>query len=112
SLGVYLSVQEGDDSALVYLERVSKNEIDDVGSLPDDLPNPFAKLDRLLKAKVALEKGFKSKVEVDAALVKQLQLLIDQLPTRDGSNFWCRLYYPFYEGIKSKNLLEPCLFQI
>jgi antitoxin component YwqK of YwqJK toxin-antitoxin module/Tfp pilus assembly protein PilF len=112
SLGVYLSVQEGDNSSLVYLERLSKNEIEDEGSLPDETVNPFGKLDRILKAKVALEKGFKNKVDVDAALVKQMQLLIDQLPAKDDSNFWCRFYYPFYERLKSNGLIEPFLYHI
>jgi uncharacterized protein len=112
SLGVYLSVQESDNASLVYLERLSKNEIDDEGSLPDETVNAFGKLDRILKAKVALEKGFKNKVDVDVALVKQMQLLIDQLPAKDNSNFWCRFYYPFYERLKSNGLIEPFLYHI
>lgn len=112
SLGVYLALQENDNESLIYLENLSKNEIENVGSVTDDSENPFVKLDRLLKAKVALEKGFKNKVDVDAALVKQMELLIDQLPTKDESNFWCRLYYPFYEELKTKALVEPFIYHI
>ncbi|MFM7852202.1 MAG: tetratricopeptide repeat protein, partial [Flammeovirgaceae bacterium] len=112
SLGVYLAVQENDNESLVYLESLSKNEVEDEGSILDDSANPFVKLDRLLKAKVALEKGFKNKVEVDAALVKQMELLIDQLPAKDESSFWCRLYYPFYEELKTNALVEPFIYHI
>lgn len=113
SLGVYLGVQEKDNTALVYLERLCKNEITDEGTFVDASPNPFEKLDRIIKARVALEKGFDNKISVDAALVKQMQLMIGQLPSvSDRENFWVRFYLPFYNELKTKNLVEPFLYHL
>ena len=57
------------------------NQFAEEGSIPSTGPNAFDKLDQIIRAKIAMDKNYKSKIDIDAAIVRQYQMLFDQLET-------------------------------
>lgn len=114
SLGIYLAINNSDNDRLVFLERFLNNEITEEGSIEFKGNNPFEKLDQIIRAKIVTDKKFKAKVPVNAILVRQYQLLLEQLSLAENSpdDFWIKFYLPLYKSIQEKELLEPFLYHI
>jgi antitoxin component YwqK of YwqJK toxin-antitoxin module/Tfp pilus assembly protein PilF len=114
SLGMYLSIASTDNPRLVFLERFLNNEIAEEGTFPFEGTTPFDKIDQIIRAKVVTDKNFKPLVTVDAILVKQYQLFLDQISLigNDPDDQWLEFYLPIYAAIGERNLLEPFLYHI
>ncbi|WP_333821123.1 tetratricopeptide repeat protein [Ohtaekwangia sp.] len=114
AFGVYLAVNNEDNDRLVYIDKVVSNQIQDEGSLSPISVNNCEKLDQIIRAKIALDKNFKSKVDVDAPVVKQYEMLFEQLNMLNASaeDRWVNYYLPFYKAIKQQNLTEPFMYHI
>lgn len=114
SLGIYMSLVESDNARLVFLENLMNNAVPEEGSFPFEGAYPFDKLDQIIRAKIVLDKNFKSIIPVNAVLTKQYQLLLDQLNLAEDrpDDFWIDFYLPFYKTIHDQNLLEPFLYHI
>ncbi|HEY9046716.1 MAG TPA: tetratricopeptide repeat protein [Ohtaekwangia sp.] len=114
SFGVYLAVNNEDNDRLVYIDKVVSNQIQDEGSISPIGSNGCEKLDQILRAKIALDKNFKSKVDVDAPVVKQYEMLFEQLGIINTSSDdrWVKYYLTFYKAIKERNLTEPFMYHI
>ncbi|MDH5382497.1 MAG: tetratricopeptide repeat protein, partial [Cyclobacteriaceae bacterium] len=75
--------------------------------------NEFDALDNLLRSKVALDSKYKTGVALDAPVVKQMHLLLDQFkydPT--SKDFWMQTYGPLIQELKDKELTVPFLYHI
>ena len=114
SLGIYLGVNTNDNSSLVLLDNFLDNEVTDESTITPVGINAAEKLDRIIKARIAMEKDFKSKIPVTAAVVKQFELLFDQissLPTNPEDK-WMTFYLPSYRAIKESQLVEPFIYHM
>jgi antitoxin component YwqK of YwqJK toxin-antitoxin module/tetratricopeptide (TPR) repeat protein len=114
SFGMYLSVSNTDNERLVFLEKCLSNQFAEEGSLPFTGTNAFEKLDQIIRAKIAMDKNYKSKIDVDAAIVKQFQMFFDQLETASNTTEdpWNNYYIPIYKGLKEKEMIEPFIFHM
>ncbi len=114
SFGIYLGINNIDNERLVFLEKFLANQISDEGSLPATGPNAFDKLDQIIRAKIAMDNNYKSKIDIDAAIVRQYQMFFDQLETVASSvdDPWSRYYLALYKTFKEKDLIEPFIFHI
>jgi uncharacterized protein len=114
SLGMYLSISNNDNPRLVFLEQVLNNEIKEEGTIHFEGATPFDRLDQIIRARVVLDKNFKPIVPVNAILVRQYQLFLDQLSLieKESHDPWIGFYLPIYREIKEKSLLEPFLYNI
>ncbi|CAN5445470.1 hypothetical protein BH10BAC4_BH10BAC4_09050 [soil metagenome] len=114
ALGMYLGISNGDNTTLVFLERLCNNEIAEEGSITASSPNPFARLDQILRAKIAMDEKFKTQIPINASLVKQYQMISDQLAaTSDQTNdFWVKFFVPLFLDMKAKDLYEPFIYHI
>jgi antitoxin component YwqK of YwqJK toxin-antitoxin module/tetratricopeptide (TPR) repeat protein len=114
SFGMYLGINNDDNSVLVYADKVLSNQVEDEGTLPAIGSNGCEKLDQILRAKLALDKNFKSKIVVDAAVVKQYEMFFEQLSIINTSvdDRWVNYYLPIYKTIKEKSIVEPYMFHI
>lgn len=114
SFALYLSVNNKDNSRLVFLDKLLSNQITDEGSLPVLSKNSCEKLDQILKSKIALDKNYKTKVPMDAPVVKQTELAFEQLSIlkNDGSDQWVSFYLPLFTFFKEQNLIEPFIYNM
>jgi len=78
SMGVYLALNNTMNTQLVILEHFVKNELTDEYTIPPS-PNSFERLDEFISAKISFEDDYKTKIPIDLGVVKQYQLLFDQL---------------------------------
>ena len=85
SFGMYLGLSNEDNDRLVFLEKFLSNQFTEEGSLTATHPNAFEKLDQIIRAKIAMDKNYKSKIDIDAAIVKQYQIFFDQLVTASNT---------------------------
>lgn len=114
SYGMYLAVNNEDNGRLVMLNSFLANEEEDEGSLTPAGLNAFEKLDQVIRARLALEKSFKTKVPIDAAVVKQFELFFQQLDMydKDVDDPWVKFYIPIYSAFRDKNSIETYLYHI
>ena len=114
SFGMYLGVNNGDNSVLVYADKVLSNQVQDEGTLTPIGANGCEKLDQIIRAKIAMEEKFKTKTGVSAPVVKQYEMFFEQLGmiSTSADDRWVNYYLPIYKAIKEGNLMEPFLFHI
>lgn len=111
ALGLYMAINNNDNEQLVFLERFLNNEYDEDGTVPFSGEYTYDRLDQIIKARIVNEKSFKSRIDFNAVLVRQYQLLFDQLP-EPSNDFYGTFYMPLYQQLKAKDLYEPFMFHI
>ncbi|MCZ8021523.1 MAG: tetratricopeptide repeat protein [Cyclobacteriaceae bacterium] len=106
ALGLYMTVNNSNNQQLVRLERFLSNEIIDEGSVAKSDLNPFERLDGIVRSKVVYDDAYKQVLPINAAIVKQYQLLFEELPKYNFSkpDPYTKYYLPLYlELIKNKH---------
>lgn len=105
---------EGSRQVLGLMENVSKNVpvIDEKERCKEFQDNKaFAYIDQLVTAQVALDKKYKTKVKFNAAIVRQLQLIIDQFKYDAGSkDFYMALYGAMVDAVKRTGNTEAFIY--
>jgi antitoxin component YwqK of YwqJK toxin-antitoxin module len=114
SFGMYLGLANTDNERLVFMEKFLANQFPEEGSLPETEPNAFDKLDQIIRAKIAMDKNYKSKIDIDAAIVRQYQMFFDQLGTATPgvNDRWSNYYLSVYQALKSNDMVEPFIIHI
>ena len=114
SFGIYLNISNSDNARLVLLNNFLDNQVTDEGSLPLFGTNEPEKLDQIIRAKIAMDKNFKSVIPVDAAVVRQYEMLFQQLNSiqYNTADPWISAYYPIYKFVKDNNLVEPFIYHL
>ncbi|HZB13259.1 MAG TPA: tetratricopeptide repeat protein [Chryseolinea sp.] len=114
SFGLYLGLANTDNERLVFMEKFLANQFPEEGSIPETGANAFDKLDQIIRAKIAMDKNYKSKIDIDAAIVRQYQMFFDQLGTATPSvaDRWSDYYLSIYQALKTNNMIEPFIFHI
>lgn len=114
SLGMYLCISNLDNERLVLADKFLSNQLTDEGSIPANGTNACEKLDQIIRAKIAMDKNFKSIMPLDAPVVRQFEMFFQQLSsinaqTDDG---WVNYYLPIYKSIQEQNAVEPFMYHI
>jgi antitoxin component YwqK of YwqJK toxin-antitoxin module/Tfp pilus assembly protein PilF len=114
SMGMYLAIQNSDNPRLVLIDKFLDNQLQDEGSMAPFGTNASDKLDQIIRAKIALDKNFKSEIPIGAAVVKQYELLFDQLALLNGNtnDEWVNFYLPIYKTIKEQQHVQPFIYHI
>lgn len=117
SLAMYIALMPSDNERLRLLESAASNQVDNEGSESKTKVsgNAFERLDQILKSKIAMEKNFKTEVPVDAATVRQFEMIFKQLNTVSTSvnnDPWMKFYLPVYTAIRDQNLIEPFIYHV
>jgi antitoxin component YwqK of YwqJK toxin-antitoxin module/tetratricopeptide (TPR) repeat protein len=117
SYGIYMALNNTDNAKLILLESICSNQAESEGVAKDKaagVPNGFEKLDQIIRSKIAMDKKFKTEVPVDAAIVKQFEMLIKQLNTvsTNVDDPWVKTYLPVYQALRDQNLMEAFLYHI
>lgn len=111
---MYLMLNPGGNSALVTAENLLNDAVRYEGSVPQTSDNSaFSYYDDLLKSKAALDKRYQSKVNFNASINKQVQLLLTKLKFDETSNdFWMQHYVPLFQMIQSKGYSEFTIYYL
>ncbi len=117
---IYLAIEPNgtySHAVLVNLERLSQGiaVIEPKDQLTPVAPNAaFEELDQLITSKVALNAAYASKVKFKAAVVKQLQLLVEKFPSNadPASDFWVRTYGPIIKALRQEDNLTTFTYLI
>lgn len=73
----------------------------------------FSQTDDIIAAKIALDEKYKLRSGLKDNMVKQLQVLLEKLPSKPaGNGFWSQYYGPFYKSIFDRGLFEPFSYYI
>lgn len=114
AMGMYLGVNEKDNPSLVLLNNFVDNQVTDESTLPVFGPNAPVKLDQMIRARIAVEEGFKSKFAVKAPVIQQFELLFDQLNTipQSTDDRYVNFYLPVYKAIKEGNASEAFIYHL
>jgi antitoxin component YwqK of YwqJK toxin-antitoxin module/Tfp pilus assembly protein PilF len=97
---------------VVYLEKVLKGEAEPngplvVGGETDD----FSELESIIKSKVALNGKYKSKIDLQFDLVKQLQLFFEKLEyNASDKGVWMQTYVPFFTSLQKEGYFEDMMY--
>jgi uncharacterized protein len=114
ALGIYMGINQKDNERLVFLDKLLSNQIEDEGTFTAPFANAGERLDQILRAKIAMDKNFKTKVPLDFPVVRQMEMIFEQLSTitTGTDDRWVALYLPIYKTIKDQNLVEPYIYHI
>ncbi len=103
--------QRGSD-LVIYMEKILKREVEPEGPITvagetDD----FSDIEAILKSKVALNGKYKSKIDLQYDLVKQMQLFLEKLTYNSGDKgFWMQTYVPFFTALQKQGYFEDCMY--
>lgn len=114
SLGMYLAINNRQNNWLVYLEEAASNQIKAEGEIGVHSENAFERMDQIIKAQLANEQEFETKVPINAVLVKQYLFLFQErgMANTTKDDLWLAFYWPIYNDLINENLIDPFLFHI
>lgn len=99
---------------VVDLEKVSKQELenDSVLSLKAFKDqNYFEELESIIRSKAALSAKYKSKTDLNYDLVKQMQLVIENIGKyKDVKGFYNEFYGKFFDELNKNKFIEPYVY--
>lgn len=114
AMGIYLGTNPGDNQALVMLNQLVDNQVSDEGSYTAFSVNEASRLDQMIHARISMAPSFKSAFSFSVPVVRQFELLFDQINTlpRDSGDEYLKRYLGVYQAIKSANEMEPFIYFI
>ena len=96
------------------LEKISNLELesDSTISIPQfATENDFSELESIIKSKVALSTKYKSKTDLNFNLVKQMQLVIENIGKyKDVKGFYNEFYGKYFSELFSEKYFEPYVY--
>jgi antitoxin component YwqK of YwqJK toxin-antitoxin module/tetratricopeptide (TPR) repeat protein len=114
SYGLYLGINNADNPRLVLIDKVVSNQYDDEGKLAPVSANGCARLDQIVRARLALENDFKSKFPMTWPVVRQYEIFFTQLGSIDkaAGDKWVSFYLPIYESIRDQHFEQAFTYHI
>lgn len=112
SMGIYLALAPSDNNRLVTLNKFVNNELSDEGKVPASGANGCEKLDQIIRARIAMDKGFKSNMPLNAPVVRQYEMLFQQLSSisTGTDDPWVKYYLPIYKELSEQKHAEAFLY--
>jgi len=100
---------------LIKLNEIlsSETETTPSGATVTDNKEALDEINLLLKNYVALNENFEISNKIDVALVRQNQLILQQLKNvPDGEGFWLEKYVPFYNKLYNEGHFDAFVYRI
>ncbi len=112
--GMYMGVMPRDNGTLVVLNQLADSQVNGEGSITAFSTNGTSRLDQMIRAKIVMNDDFKSAFPFSVPLVKQFELIFDQLDkiTQTSGDEYLKVYLPVYKAIKSNNQMTPFIYHI
>jgi antitoxin component YwqK of YwqJK toxin-antitoxin module/Tfp pilus assembly protein PilF len=118
SYNTYLLMNPGLSNSLDILIKLNEILSSDVEASPvganiSDKKDAFKEINLLLKNYVALNENFEITNKIDVALVRQNQLIMQQLKNVSaGGCFWLEKYVPFYKKLYKEGYFDAFVYRI
>lgn len=114
ALGIYMGVNSRDNARLVILDKMLSNQMEEEGTFAAPFVNACERTDQILRARIAMDKNFKTKVPIDFPVVRQMEMLFEQLPSipANTDDRWVNQYLPIFKAIRDQNFIEPFMYHI
>lgn len=114
AMGLYMAINNTNNSQLVILEKFVKNELMDEFQIAPSTRNPFARLDEIIRSQIAMEEGYSTRISINVGIVKQYHLLFDQLNLNPypADDPWVQFYLPVYQNLKENNLHDAFVYHM
>jgi uncharacterized protein len=114
AMGMYLAINNKDNSNLVLINNFLDNQVSEEGTVPNFGANATERLDQMIRARIVNEPGYKSAFPITAAVVKQYELLFNQLKTIPESqdDKYVQFYLSVYQSIAKNNQVESFIYHI
>jgi uncharacterized protein len=114
AMGLYLSINPTDNDNLVMINNFVLNQVTDEGSITASGVNSFDKLDQIIRAKMAMDKNFESKFPFDYAIVRQFEMLFQQIDmgASETNDAYRNLYAPMYKHFRDNGFLDPFIYNL
>jgi antitoxin component YwqK of YwqJK toxin-antitoxin module len=94
------TIAEVNSTANGYLKKYKPGKEDNFGDLQE-----------ILVSKVALDKNYKLKAELEDQIVRQLQVVMEKLEyNANDKGFWMQYYVPLFKNLWDNNHFEPLVF--
>ncbi len=108
----YMAIEPSDNNILVFLENLSGQNVRKFGSIePFDSNETFQKYDDLILSGAALDGRFERKVDFNASIVKQQELLFSRIKYEENTDdFWMDFYVPFYQELQESGLTTAFVY--
>lgn len=115
----YLLIDNTSDrakSVVIELEKMAQNEYDfsnaiTIEQLSDQ--DDFSEIQALVKSKVALGSKYKSEIDLNYNLTKQLQLILEKITVdKSDKGFYMQYYAPLFQQIYKSDYFEPFAYYI
>ena len=72
----------------------------------------LALVEQIVLSKIAMDKGYKVKTELDDPIIRQLQVLMEKLEyDAESDNFYMQFYVPYLTDIFRQGLFEPAVYR-
>ena len=91
--------------------EVNEDKLIEITELKNE--NDFSELESVLRSKIALSAKYKSKVDMSYDVVKQIQLICENIGKyQDVTGFYNTFYGKFFTTIWADKNFEPCIYHI
>ena len=98
---------------LSSIAQVNKSITDYLKNYKAGKENNFEAVQDIISSKIALDKNYKLKVDLEDEIVRQLQVMFEKLEyNATDKGFWMQYYVPAYKQIWDTKNLEPFIFYI
>jgi antitoxin component YwqK of YwqJK toxin-antitoxin module len=102
------------NSAITYLSGIAEVNTTTEDYLKKYKPgkeDDFEMLQDIIASKIALDKKYKLKSDLEDQVVRQLQVMMEKLEYDAGDKgFWMQYYVPLFKTLWQKNQFEPAIF--
>ena len=103
-------------NAVGYLADIAAVNDDINGYLKKYQPgkeDKFEEIQEIIVSKIAIDKRYKLKANLEDAIVRQLQVLCEKLEyNANDKGFWMQFYVPFFRKIWDEQHFEPLVFHM
>lgn len=114
ALSTYISINNSENRWLQFAEKFATSQVEDENSVKVPGKNEAEKLDQLIKSGIALNSKWKSEIDFKAAIVHQLELVIqklDLLPAKP-TDPWLQFYMPLFKDVRDNNATVPFIMNL
>lgn len=100
SIQYLTAIAEMNDEANDFLKKYKRSSQDN-----------FEEVQDIIVSKIALDKKYKLKTELEDPIVRQLQVMLEKMEYNESDKgFWMQYYVPCFKMLWDKKLFEPMVF--
>ncbi|THU30774.1 tetratricopeptide repeat protein [Niastella caeni] len=101
-------------NAIAILDNIAKSKDDvmeEVNKRKEEPNENFRMIEQIVLSKIALDKNYKSIIDLDDPISRQMQVVFEKLSFDEtDNNFWMQYYVPFYKKMFDEKKFENLVY--